>query len=296
MSAIKETRRDRAVGVINGVLLTVFLLIILLPLFHIVAASFSDPLLVANGNVFLLPKGFSLSGYRHVLSDQSIMTGYRNTLFYTVAGTMINLFLTLPAAYALSCKTLPFRRLLMGYMLFTMYFHGGMIPTYLLVKNMKLLDTWWILLLINGVSAYNLIVARTFFANGVPQELVEAAMIDGCSRTKSFLLIILPLSKALIGVLTLYYGVAHWNSWFSAMLYLSDGKKFPLQLVLRAILNEAQSILYSDGLEDTASEHLRIAQLVKYCAIVVSSVPVMVLYPFLQKYFDKGVMLGSVKG
>ena len=296
MSAIKETRQDRAVGIVNGALLTMLFLIIIIPLIHIVSASFSDPTLVARGSVFLIPRGINVSGYARVLSDQNIMTGYRNTLFYTFAGTVINLLLTLPAAYAVSFKTLPFRGFFMGLMVFTMYFSGGMIPSYLLVKDLKLLDTWWVLLVINGVSCYNLIVARTFFANGVPHELEEAAMIDGCSRTRCFLTIILPLSKALIGVLALYYAVAHWNSWFSAMLYLSDSRKFPLQLILRSILNEAQTLIFTDGMEDTAGEQIQQAQLVKYCTIVVSSVPVMIIYPMLQKFFDKGVMLGSVKG
>lgn len=297
MAAIKETRQDKAVGIVNMVLLLIVLAIVLIPLIHIVSASFSDPTLVSSGKVFLIPKGLNLDGYIRVFEDEEIMTGYRNTIFYTLVGTFINMALTLPAAYALSHSTLPFRRLINFFLIFTMYFQGGMIPTYLLVKNMGLLDSWWILLLINGVNSYNLIVARTFFSTGVPRELEEAAQIDGCSTTRCFFLIVLPLSKAILGVLTLYYAIAHWNSWFSAMIYLNDHNKFSLQLILRSLLMEAQELAFSgDGMEDTLGEQVRLAQLLKYCAIVVASVPVMVIYPFMQKFFEKGVMLGSVKG
>lgn len=297
MAAIKETRQDRAVGVVNGLLVVLVLIIVLVPLIHIVAASFSDPNLVSSGKVFLIPQGLNVDGYIRVFEDPEIMTGYRNTIFYTLFGTLINMVLTLPAAYALSHSTLPGRRLINFFLIFTMYFQGGMIPTYLLVKNLGFLDSWWILLLINGVNCYNLIVARTFFSTGVPRELEEAAKIDGCSTTRCFLLIVLPLSKALMGVLTLYYAIAHWNSWFSAMIYLNDHEKFPLQLILRSLLMEAQELAFSgDGMEDTLGEQVKLAQLLKYCAIVVASVPVMVIYPFMQKFFEKGVMLGSVKG
>ncbi len=227
------------------------------------------------------------------------MIGYRNTIFYTVAGTLVNLALTLPAAYALSKKDLVGRNVIMFFMAITMYFSGGMIPTYLLVKSLNLLNTWVVLLIIGAVSTYNLIIARTFFITGVPHELEEASIIDGCSQARTFLLIVLPVSKALIGVMALYYGVGHWNSFFSALIYITDRNKVPLQLVLRQILIGEQ--MREEMLEEAMSDEmqllrLQLATLIKFGVIVVSSAPVMVAYPFLQKYFNKGIMLGSLKG
>jgi putative aldouronate transport system permease protein len=300
MSEMRQTNRDRLFDLANGTLVTLLMVIVLYPLVLIVVSSVSDPNQVSLGNVWLLPKGFSVEGYRRVFLDPDIMLGYRNTLFYTVAGTLVNLVITLPAAYALSRRDLVGRHALMFFMAFTMYFSGGMIPTYLLIKSLNLLNTWWVLIVSEAVTTYNLIIARTFFANGVPRELEESTMIDGCSMTRTFLVIVLPLSKALIGVLALYYGVAHWNSWFAAMIYLTDRAKVPLQLVLRELLINQQinaSMIIQDGMgEDQLQMQLKLAALIRYCVIVVSSAPVIVVYPFLQRYFDKGVMLGSLKG
>jgi putative aldouronate transport system permease protein len=299
MALIKEGTGDKIVNFLNLFLLTVLFLVVLYPLIFIVSASFSDPQLVSTGKIYLLPKGFNIEGYVRIFRDKEIMIGYRNTIFYTVAGTLVNLALTLPAAYALSKKDLVGRNVIMFFMAITMYFSGGMIPTYLLVKSLNLLNTWVVLLIIGAVSTYNLIIARTFFITGVPHELEEAAIIDGCSQAKTFLLIVLPVSKALIGVMALYYGVGHWNSFFSALIYITDRNKVPLQLVLREILIGEQ--MREEMLEEAMNDEmqllrLQLTTLIKYGVIVVSSAPVMVAYPFLQKYFNKGIMLGSLKG
>ena len=299
MALIKEGTGDKIVNFLNLFLLTVLFLVVLYPLIFIVSASFSDPQLVSTGKIYLLPKGFNIEGYVRIFRDKEIMIGYRNTIFYTVAGTLVNLALTLPAAYALSKKDLVGRNVIMFFMAITMYFSGGMIPTYLLVKSLNLLNTWVVLLIIGAVSTYNLIVARTFFITGVPHELEEAAIIDGCSQARTFLLIVLPVSKALIGVMALYYGVGHWNSFFSALIYITDRNKVPLQLVLREILIGEQ--MREEMLEEAMNDEmqalrLQLATLIKYGVIVVSSAPVMVAYPFLQKYFNRGIMLGSLKG
>jgi putative aldouronate transport system permease protein len=302
MATIKKTISDKIFDIINTTFVTLIMLIVLYPMIFIVSSSFSNPDLVSTGKVWLFPRGFNIEGYIRVFQDEEIMIGYRNTMFYTITGTLLNLVCTLPAAYALSRKDLVGKNIIMFFMLFTMYFSGGMIPTYLIVKSMRLLNSWWVLIVTSAVNTYNLIIARTFFANGVPHELEEAAIIDGCSKSGTFFKIIIPLSKALIGVLVLYYGVSHWNSWFSGLIYLTDRSKVPLQLVLREILIEQQMksemIASGQGLMDDEIQALQVklASLIRYCVIVVSSVPVMIVYPFLQKYFDKGVMLGSLKG
>jgi len=302
MTVIKETTSDKIFDAINMVFVTLIMLIVLYPMLFILSSSFSNPDYVSTGKVWLLPRGFNIEGYIRVFQDVEIMIGYRNTMFYTIAGTLLNLACTLPAAYALSRKDLVGKKTIMFLMLFTMYFSGGMIPTYLIVKNLGLLNTWWVLIVTGAVNTYNLIISRTFFANGVPHELEEAAIIDGCSKSGTFFKIVIPLSKALIGVLTLYYGVSHWNSWFGGLIYLTDRSKVPLQLVLREILIEQQmkSAMVASGQEIMDDEmqalQVKLASLIRYCVIVVSSVPAMVVYPFLQKYFDKGVMLGSLKG
>lgn len=299
MAVIRESAGDRFFNAINLFVLALILIMVLFPLIHILSASISDPDLVSTGKVTLIPRGINFEGYKKVFESKDIMTGYKNTIFYTVVGTLANLAVTLPAAYALSKKRLVGRNVVMFMMAFTMYFGGGMIPTYLLMRDLKLLDTYAVLIVSGLVSTYNLIISRTFFA-GVPADLEEAAMIDGCSTTRTFLTIVLPLSKALLGVMVLYYGVAHWNSYFSALIYITDKDKTPLQLVLREILVEQQiasQMLESEAMnEDMRTMQMKMASLIKYSVIVVSSLPVLIIYPFLQKYFDKGVMLGSLKG
>jgi putative aldouronate transport system permease protein len=294
---IKESKGDRIFNVVNFICVTLFMLLVLYPLIYILSCSFSDPHLVASGQVWLYPKGFNVEGYARVFQDENIMVGYANTIFYTVVGTLLNLLLTLPAGYALS-KKFPGRNIIMTIFFITMYFGGGMIPTYLLIRDLHLFNTRLVLLLMGAISVYNVIIARTFFA-GTPKELEEAAIIDGASTLRTFVQIVLPISKALIGVLTLYYAVGHWNSYFNAMIYIRDDIKKPLQLFLRSILiNEQMSSAMADTASDpeAMAEAERLKQLLKYSVIIVSSLPLLIVYPFLQKYFDKGVLIGSIKG
>ena len=299
MAVIKETRKDRIFNAINLIIVTGCLLVVLYPLYFVVIASFSNPNAVAAGEVWLYPRDTTLDAYETVFENQEILMGYRNTIFYTIVGTLFNLVLTLPAAYGLSKKNFMGRNVIMFFIVLTMYFSGGMIPSYLVVRDLGLLNTWWALIIPMGCSTYNLIIARTFFANGVPSEIEEAATIDGCSTFRLFLQIVLPLSKALIGVLTLYYAVAHWNEYFSALIYLPSAReKYPLAQILREILilNTMKSAAGSSMNEELAVYYANLANLLKYALIIVSAVPLLVVYPFLQKYFDKGVMIGSVKG
>ena len=249
------------------------------------------------GEVVLLPKGFTLMGYKRVFQEPDILLGYKNTLFYTLIGTAINLFVTVPAGYMLSKKEVPGRNLFMFLFMFTMYFSGGMIPSFLLVKSLHLYDTRAVLVILGAFSTYNCIICRTFFA-ALPHELEEAAAIDGCSTVRTFVQIVLPLSQALLGVMVLYFAVGHWNSYFNAMIYVNNEKYKPLQLILRRILilEQASSNMMEGGGDEYAAEQFKLKELIKYSVIVVSSLPVLVLYPFLQKYFVQGVMIGSIKG
>ncbi len=287
----KITFFDIVVHVIAGFLL----LIVLYPLIVVLSSSVSDPALVATGEVVLLPKGFNLEGYKAVFRNKDIMVGYANTFFYTVVGTIINLLVTVPAGYALTKNKVPGRNLVMTMFMITMYFSGGLIPTFLLVKAYGLYNTRWVMLIMGAFSTYNCIICRSFFA-AMPVELEEAAEIDGCNPLRTFIQIVLPLSKALLGVMVLYFGVSHWNSYFTGMIYLKEDHMQPLQVFLRRILILAQSAVnVEEGGEYAAAMADREA-LIRYSVIVVSSAPLLIIYPFLQKYFDKGVLIGSVKG
>lgn len=288
-------KRFTAFDAIVYVISTILLLIVLYPLFLVLANSVSDPNYVASGQVVFLPKGFNLDGYKAVFGAKDIMNGYINTIFYTVVGTIINLLVTLPAGYSLTKKIVPGRNLVMTMFMITMYFSGGMIPTFLLVNKLGLYNTRTILLVLGAFSVYNCIICRSFFS-ALPQELEESAEIDGCTPIRTFIQIVLPLSKALIGVMVLYFGVAHWNSYFSAMIYLLDEDKKPLQLVLRRILLRAQELANLDEGGEYAAMMADREALIRYSVIVVSAAPLLIIYPFLQKYFDKGVLIGSVKG
>lgn len=303
----KKRRMKRTLGenifiTLNGIFLTLFFVIALYPIIYVLSASVSDPLAVSSGKMFLYPVGFSLEGYAYVLKYKEIWSGYANTLFYTTVGTMLNLVVTIPAAYALSRKDLDGRNFVMTLFVITMYFSGGLIPTYLNMSGFGLVNTRWSLFLTGLVSTYNLIVARTFFANNIPLELQEAAYLDGCSTFKLFLKVVLPLSAPIIVVMTLYYGVSHWNQYFQAMIYLRDRKLYPLQVILKEILTQSQfsAEALSDGFSPTEMEEMQrlgeVADRMKYCIIVVSTAPMLAIYPWLQKYFAKGVMIGSVKG
>lgn len=284
-------------GVIYASLI-VLLLAILFPLLNILACSFSSPTAVSSGQVGLWPVDFSLMGYEAVFNNSLIANGFINSLIYMVLGTIVNLAVTLMAAYPLSRSDLIGRGPLMFLFSFTMLFGGGMIPTYLVVRVLGMVDTIWAMVLPGALSVYNMIIARTFMQSSIPNELYESAQIDGCSYARMFLRITLPLSKALIAVLTLMFAVGHWNSYFGALMYLRSSELFPLQLVLRQILvlNSFNLTEMTSTMVDDMIQRQFLANLLKYSVIVVASVPIMLLYPFIQKYFVKGVMLGSLKG
>ena len=301
MQSFKDySRGDKIFTAIVFVILTLFFIAVLYPCIFVISASFSSGTAVQSGRVVLWPVDISFEGYKTVFNTPTIWIGYRNSILYTIGGTLINLFMTLTAAYCLSRHDLPGRNGIMLLFTFTMFFSGGLIPLYMQVQSLHLLNNPLALMLPGAISVYNMIVARTFIVNTIPRELLEASQIDGCSDIKYFISIVLPLSKAIIAVLTLFYAVGHWNAYFNAMIYLQDLKYYPLQLVLRQIL------LTGSALEKTASTVAESAEnesslellgtLTKYCVIVVSTLPVIAVYPFLQKYFIKGVMIGAVKG
>ncbi|MFS0722488.1 carbohydrate ABC transporter permease [Paenibacillus sp. 1P07SE] len=272
-------------------------LIIAYPLYFIIIASISDSTLVSTGQVLLFPKGISFFGYNQIFQDERIWMGYRNTLFYTSAGTFVNLLVTLPAAYALSRQQFKPRRVLMFIFVFTMFFNGGLIPTYLVIRDMGMINTPWVFIIPFSVNVFYLIIARTFFENTLPKELYEAAAMDGCSHFTYFTKVALPLSKAMISVIGLYYLVGHWNNFFTALIYIRDNNLQPLQIILRDILLSNQVFSQGAGSGGASGGYAqRFADQIKYGVIIVSTLPVLILYPFLQKYFEKGVMIGSVKG
>lgn len=273
----------------------ILLLVVLYPLIVVLSSSISDPKLVATGQVLLFPKGINLEGYKAVFSDPQIMTGYANSIFYTVVGTLINLIVTIPAGYALTKTHIPGHKFFTTLFMIIMYFSGGLIPTFMLVNNLGLYDNRAVLLILGAFSTYNCIICRSFFAS-LPIELEEAAEIDGCNPLQVFIQIVLPLSKALMGVMVLYFGVGHWNSYFNGMIYLKDPDKQPLQVVLRNILILAKSAMNVEEGGEYARAMADREALIRYAVIVVASLPLLILYPFLQKYFDKGVLIGSVKG
>lgn len=276
-----------------AIILTV---LVMYPLILVVSCSFSDPGLVSTGKVVLFPKGFTVEGYKYLLKNKDIVTGYANSIFYTVVGTLINLCVTLPAGYVLSKgRKIDGNNFFMTMFLITMYFSGGMIPTFLLVQSLGLYNTRWVLLIMGAFNVYNCIICRSFFAS-MPDELEEAAHIDGSSVLNTFIKIVLPLSKALLGVMVLYFAVAHWNGYFQAMIYIRDDSMQPLQVFLRRILILAQQQAGMQDMEEVAQMLADREALIRYAVIVVASAPLLIIYPFLQKYFDKGVMIGSVKG
>lgn len=282
--------------IVNYTLLGLVAASVLYVLIFVLSASVSEPDALYQGKMVLFPVGFTLEGYQRVFKDIRIWTGYSNSILYTLVGTLVSMSLTLTCGYALSRKDLPGRGIFTALMMFTMFFSGGMIPTYLTIQSLGMLDTIWAIVIPNAVSVSNVIIARTFFASTLPKEMLEAAEIDGCSNTRYFFSIALPLSKSVIAVLALYYGVSEWNEFFSSLLYLSDEKKYPLQLILREILIQSQNNSSMTGDLVEAEKLTRIAEIIKYALIVVASLPMLMLYPFIQKHFVKGVMIGSVKG
>lgn len=295
----KRSAGDRWFDVISVTLLVVLTAAVLYPLILIVSSSLSEPDQVNSGQVWLLPKSFTLEGYTRVFQYDMIWRAYLNTFLYTGLGIVINVSLTLTSAWALNKPELRGRHVLTFLFVMTMFFSGGIIPTFLLVKNLGMVDTIWAMVIPNAVSMWYILVARTFFATSIPREIEEAAQIDGCSHTRTFARIVLPLSAPIVTVMALFYGVGHWNTYFNALIYLSNHSLYPLQLVLREILvmNQISEMLAAstEQLESLARQ-AQYAELMKYCLIIVSMLPVLIVYPFAQKYFLKGVMIGAIKG
>ena len=297
---VKRCREDVIFDTVIFIILTLILFVVAYPLYWVIISSFSDPTAVSAGKVLLRPIGFTLKGYAEVFKNSQVMRGFFNSIVITFVGVCVNLAVTLPTAYALSRDNFSGKKPITIFYMITMFFGGGMIPTYLVVKNMQLLNTIWALVLPGCLSVYNMIVAITFFKSNISEELYEAGEIDGCTQSRFFFQIALPLSKAIIAIMVLYYGVGHWNSYFSALLYISDQDKYPLQLVLRNILITNQTALSQTATTAAAraalQEQQQLIDVMKYSLIIISSVPVLIMYPLVQKHFVKGVMIGSVKG
>lgn len=271
----------------------IFIVIITLyPMLYILSCSISDPDEVIKGSIFLFPKKITLEAYRRVINDAEIWLSYRNTIVYVTVGTLVNLFLTFITGYPLSRRQFKARNTIMMFFAFTMWFNGGLIPTYLVVRGLGLIDSMWALILPSAISTYNLILVRTFL-EAIPEEIQEAAKIDGAGEWYVFYKIILPLSKPILAVISLFCAVAHWNTYFSALIYLNDEKKYPLQMVLRKLLVDLD--LQDQSIFDASNEKTAIAQTVRYSSIIVATVPILCIYPFLQKYFVKGALIGAIK-
>lgn len=294
---------DKVINAVIVIIMVLIVFVMLYPLYFVIIASVSEPVSVVAGDVVLWPKGFSLNSYKAVFSEKSIWLGYRNSLGYTLFGTIFAMCLTIPASYVLSKKNLKFRGFINTYFIINMFFGGGLLPTYLVVKNLHLLNKPWTLVILGAFSIYNMIVARTFFQTSIPESLYEAAEIDGCSEFGKFIRIALPLSKPILAVIALYYAVGKWNDYYTGLVYLTNPDLQPLQLVLRTILLENANRLANIDPSLLSGEELMylskqayLAEAMKYSIIFIASFPMLVAYPFVQKHFVKGVMIGSVKG
>ena len=292
---VKRSGADQRLEICLIIIMSIIGVIMLYPLLIVVSTSFSSASAVISGKVWLFPVDFSLEGYKAVFRTNDVLIGYRNSLFYMVVGTIINLFMTLITAYPLSRDDLVGQGVIMKLFTFTMIFGGGMIPNYLLMKDLGFLNTVWAMLIPGAISVYNMIITRTFIRSNIPKEMLEAAQIDGCSDIQYFIKMVLPLSGAVIAVITLYYAIGHWNAYFSAFMYLNEKELYPLQIFLKNILVSNQ--VEADMIVDEQVQSVEgIAEVLKYSLIVVAVVPVMIIYPFVQKHFVKGVMIGAVKG
>ena len=295
-SKIGRSRDDKIFDAVVMLVVTFIFIIMLYPLIYIVSASFSSARAVSTGRVFLWPVDPSLEGYRAVFENKDILSGYINTIFYTCFGTFINIAVTMMAAYPLARVDFKARGVLSFVFTFTMLFSGGMVPTYLVIKQLGMINTVWAMVLPGALSVYNMIVARSFIQSNIPHELLQAAQIDGCSDTKYFFAMVLPLSKTVIAVITLFYAVTHWNAFFNAFLYLNDRSKYPLQIILKEILVSSKIDANMVIDEELMAAKQGLAELLKFSLIIVATAPILCVYPFIQKYFVKGVMIGSVKG
>lgn len=290
-TAAAEKIKMRTSDVIILIVCFIILIVTIYPLYYVLIASFSDPAHVLRGEVVLFPRGFSSEGYLRVFQDGRIMRGLINTAIYSVLGTIVNMLVTLPAAYVLSRREFKLRKIINMYFIFTMFFNGGIIATYIVLRNVGLVNTRFIFIVGFCFSVYNMIIARTFFESSIPEQLREAARLDGCGHFKYFISIVLPLSKAIIAVIALYYFVWHWNDFFTGLVYTSKEELLPMQNVLRTIIIANQTSLSGS----VSFTQLALQEQIKYASIVVATIPLVVMYPFLQKYFDKGVMIGAVK-
>ncbi|MCY9515160.1 carbohydrate ABC transporter permease [Paenibacillus apiarius] len=293
---IDRSLGDRIFDVVNYILLSFITIIVLYPLLFVMSASISNPETVLRGEMWLIPRDIQFDAYYTIFKNKDILGGYGNTILYTAIGTAINLVMTICAAYPLARKDFFGRGLITGMIVFTMFFSGGLIPTYLLIKNLHMLDSLWVMVIPNAVAVWNIIIMRTFFQQSIPGEIQEAAMIDGCSHMQTLLRIVLPLSMPIIAVMVLFYAVGHWNSYFNALIYLTSKDKFPLQLILREILIQSDS---GDMVKLTSESAIKMKMSVeglKYAVLVVANLPMLILYPFLQRYFVKGIMIGALKG
>lgn len=291
---IKDTRSEKVFYFLNGLFLTMFFIITLYPLLCVISGAISSPTAVARGEVTFYPIGFSLRGFELNLSNPKVISGFVNSVFYTVVGTVLNVVLTVVTGYVMSRKELPGRSYISFFMAFTMWFSGGLIPTFLLVRDLGMFNTRWALLIPGMLNVWNMIVCRTFINSTIPDEMFEAASIDGCGYVRFLISMVLPLSGAIIAVLTLWYAIGHWNSYFSALIYIYDPDKQPLQLYLRAVLVAKNMVDLTDV--EAEMESLGVQELMKNSLILIACLPLWLIYPFVQKFFVKGVMIGSVKG
>lgn len=295
---IKKSYSDKIFDIVNVVIMCILIVIFVWPLWFVVIASLSNPNEVWLGNVVMFPKGFTTMAYEEVAKYSDIWLGYRNSLFYTIVGTLINLIMTICAAYPLARKDFMPRNVLMFLFMVTMYFSGGLIPTYLVVNKLGLTNTPWAMIIPGAVSMYNIIITRTYFINSIPASLQEAAELDGANTFQLLVKVVIPLSKPIIAVIGLYYAVGHWNDFYTALIYINNKELLPLQSFLRDLLmSNKMSMSNLQGLDAATIEaKMQLSQTLKYSSIVVATVPVLCIYPFIQKYFVKGIMIGSVKG
>lgn len=291
----RKTNSDKVFDAVNTAVLLLIFIAVAYPLYYLLAASLSEPEAVRTGKALLFPEGLYLEGYRRCLQYARLWTGYRNTFLYAIGGSALAAAVTLPTAYALSRKDMSLRTPIMLLFSFTMFFSGGMIPNYLLMKNLGIYDTVWVMLLPGCVSIWNVIICRSFFSANIDDALLDAARIDGCNDFHFFFSIVLPVSKTILAVMLLFYASSKWNAYFDAMIYLRNQNLFPLQLILKGLLHSVDASQMIEDAETTAQLERLVDQL-KYCIIIISIAPMMLFYPFVQKYFIKGVMVGSLKG
>ena len=290
---MRDSRGDKIFRFFNGLFLGLLALIVLYPVYFIIIASFSDPDAVLGGKVVLWPVGINLEGYQKIMERKDVWQGYYNTIVYTLMTVVLSLVVTIPAGWALSRRNLPGKKFLMMFFIIPMFFGGGLIPFYNVMSSLKLINTKWAIVLPSILSVWNLFMTKTFFESSIPGGLIEAAKIDGAGHFRTFTSVVLPLSKAIMAVMALYYAVGQWNSYFNAMIFLQDETMYPLQLVLKEILIASESTVGGSG--ETILQQYRLANQLKYVSVIVSSLPVLMLYPFVQKYFAQGVMIGSLK-